>query len=215
MANKQNQEVAEIETVSNQEYIIQLLNSIKRDGIDKLCNYLIKSDFFTAPTSSRYHGAYEGGLAEHCINVYNSLTYLYDNLIETETLILPKISSDSIIIVSILHDMCKINTYHPGSRNVKDKITGQWESVPTFDREPLLPMGHAGKSVFMSQQFIKLSVEEALAIYWHMGAYDLSNYNTMNEIGQAYREQLLALLLHQADMTAAYILENKSYKPVD
>lgn len=190
--------------------IIQLLKMTKRKGINELISYLTNSDFFTAPASTKYHGAYAGGLAEHSLNVYTTLTFLYDNLADSD-FNLPEISEDSIILASLLHDLCKVNSYHESFRWTKDEKNA-WVQVPEFKREPLLPMGHGAKSLFIAQQFIQLTTEEALAIFWHMGAFDLSNYNTANEMSQAYNDNLLAFLLHQADMTCTYINENEKYQ---
>ena len=49
---------------------------IKRDGSDNLLDWLITTDFFTAPASSKFHSAYEGGLCEHSINVFNRFVKL-------------------------------------------------------------------------------------------------------------------------------------------
>ena len=190
---------------------IKLIKSTERKGIDKLIDWLENSDFFTAPASTQYHGAYEGGLLEHSLNVYSALTYEVENLKDSD-FNLTQISDDSLILVALLHDICKVNCYVESTRNVKNEKTGKWEQVPFYKREPLFPMGHGGKSVFIAQQFIQLTPMEAQAIFWHMGAYDISNYNTLNELGNAYTNNLLAFLLNQADMKATYILENDLYK---
>ena len=193
------------------DFYIQLLKSVRRPGVDALIDYLEKSDFFEAPASTIYHGSYAGGLVEHSLNVYTMLQWDVANLQDSD-FELPKISEESVIIVALLHDLCKVNCYHESTRNVKNEQTGKWEKVPCYKREPLLPMGHGGKSVFIIQQFIKLTPEEAQAIYWHMGAYDTSPYNTLNELGKSYEMNLLAFLLNQADMMATYIAENPNYK---
>lgn len=193
------------------DFYIQLLKSVRRPGVDALIDYLEKSDFFEAPASTIYHGSYAGGLVEHSLNVYTMLQWYVANLQDSD-FELPKISEESIIVVALLHDLCKVNCYHKSTRNVKNEQTGKWEKVPCYKREPLLPMGHGGKSVFIIQQFIKLTPEEAQAIYWHMGAYDTSPYNTLNELGKSYEMNLLAFLLSQADMMATYIAENPNYK---
>ena len=195
--------------VQIKEVIIDLLKKTKRKGIAALITYLEESDFFEAPASTKFHGSYAGGLAEHSLNVYNALEFHYANLKDSD-FNLPNIPDDSRIIVALLHDLCKINTYKMGTRWTKDD-NNKWIEVPEYKREPLLAMGHAGKSIFIAQQFIKLSADEAEAIFWHMGAYDLSLYMTLNELGQAYSNNLLAFLLHQADMTCTYINENEQY----
>lgn len=193
------------------DFYIQLLKSVRRPGVDALVDYLEKSDFFEAPASTIYHGSYAGGLVEHSLNVYTMLQWYVANLQDSD-FELPKISEESVIIVALLHDLCKVNCYHESTRNMKNEQTGKWEKVPCYKREPLLPMGHGGKSVFIIQQFIKLTPEEAQAIYWHMGAHDTGPYNTLNELGKSYEMNLLAFLLNQADMMATYIAENPNYK---
>jgi len=189
--------------------IIALLRKTERAGIESLIDYLEKSDFFVAPASTQYHGSYEGGLAEHSLNVLDALISLYEFYVSAYQT--PTIPEDSLILVALLHDLCKINCYHEDFRNVKND-QGVWEKVPTYKREPLFPMGHGGKSVFIAQSFISLTSEEAQAIYWHMGAYDTSDYNTYNELSQAFNQNALAFLLNQADMTSTYIIENKLYQ---
>lgn len=203
------------------EMVLKLLSEVKRDGMQELMNWLEESDFFDAPASTKYHGSFPGGLAEHSINVYNALVFHYENIKDSE-FSLPPIDEESLIIVGVLHDVCKVNTYTQtwknqkvyNERGSKEDAGGKydWETLPGYDRKPLLAMGHAAKSVFILQQFIKLRVDEAQAIFWHMGAYDLSLYNSMNELSQAYNENLLAFLLHQADMTCTYITENEIYR---
>jgi hypothetical protein len=193
------------------EEFLKLLRSTNREGVEDLITWLEKSDFFTSPASCQYHGSYQGGLLEHSLNVYFALEYLYNNLKDSEEYHLPQLNEESIIISALLHDICKANCYVESTRNVKNEQTGQWEKVPFYKREPLFPMGHGGKSVFICQQFIKLTPTEAQAIFWHMGPYDISNYNTLNELGSTYDMNLLAFLLNQADMMATYIMENQRY----
>lgn len=196
--------------LTHKELYIKLLKSVKREGINNLIKYLEESDFFVAPASTMYHGSYKGGLVEHCLNVLDSITALNKFIITNKYNVEP-LNKESMIIVALLHDVCKINCYVEDFRNVKND-NGVWEKVPCYKRKPKLAMGHAGKSVYIIQNFIDLTTQEAQAIFWHMGAYDTSPYNTWNEMGQAYEENLLAFLLHQADMISTYILENKNYK---
>jgi hypothetical protein len=201
---------------TTQEVIKDLLRSTNRPGIDELINWLDESDFFTAPASTIYHGSYAGGLADHSLNVCRVLDNLACNF-EYDFgygggIQVPSIQDDSVIIVGLLHDVCKVNTYVEGTRNVKNPDTGKWDVVPCYKREPLLAMGHGGKSIFILQQFITLTVEEAEAIFWHMGAYDISQYMTVNELGKTFESNFLAYALHTADMMATYVIENKNYK---
>ena len=60
--------------MTNKERFIELLRSTKREGIEKLIDFLEKTDFFTAPASTRFHSSYEGGLLQHSLNVYDCLS---------------------------------------------------------------------------------------------------------------------------------------------
>ena len=103
---------------------------IKREGADRLLDFLMSSDFFTAPASARYHSAYEGGLLDHSLNVYDCLCAYLNRDYAREKFKL-SYSDETIAIVSLLHDICKVIVYKPGFRNVKNE-QGKWEQVPTF-----------------------------------------------------------------------------------
>lgn len=182
--------------------------NIKREGAKELLTYLTdekKCDFFTAPASTRYHGAYEGGLAEHSINVYKCLSdYLSREMIKEEFGL--SFSNETIAIVALLHDMCKINVYKTSMRNVKDE-SGQWTKVPYYQYEDKLPYGHGEKSVYMISGYMKLSRDEAFAIRYHMGFSGEENKNT---IGNALDKFPLALALNIADMEAAFLVEGRN-----
>ena len=178
--------------------------NIRREGADALLDYLEhKSDFFTAPASARYHGAYEGGLCEPSLNVYHCLVdYLARERVQE--LYGLEYSAESIAIVSLLHDLCKIGCYKKGFRNVKNDATGQWEKVPTYTFDDPLPYGHGEKSVYIANGYIRLSREEAMAIRWHMG---FSGDEDKRLVGQALQQYPLAFALSLADMEATYFLE--------
>lgn len=186
-------------------------HDIRRTGIDELLKWLEKSDFFEAPASTRYHGCYEGGLVQHCIDVYNSLhdelAFIYgDNY-------MAMYDEETIAIVSLFHDLCKVGRYKAGTKNVKDPVTKQWHEEPTyFYNEEVLEMGHGAASMYAVQKFMPLKDYEAQAIFWHMGAYDISNYMSLNGLGSAYERNTLAFALHRADMMATYITDNKYFE---
>ena len=180
-------------------------SKIKRDGADKLLEYLISSDFFTAPASARYHSAYEGGLLDHSLNVYDCLSaYLNRDYVKEKFKL--SYTEETIAIVSLLHDICKVNVYKPGYRNVKNE-QGKWEQVPTFEFDDKLPYGHGEKSVYMISPFIKLTREEAFAIRYHMG---FSNVDDQRNVGKAFEMFPLAFALSTADMEATYYLEKEN-----
>ena len=181
------------------EKFIELLKVTRRENIDLLIKWLEKeTDFFTAPASTKYHLSYEGGLLEHSLNVYDGLMKEY-NVSNKDILI-------SIIIVSLLHDICKANYYKVSYRNVKNK-ENKWVQEPYYSVEDEEPLGHGEKSVILIQKFIKLTDEEIMAIRWHMGGFEpKDNYKYLNS---AFLKSELALRLHIADLKATYIVEKE------
>ena len=187
------------------EFIELYTANIHREGSAALLDYLEhKSDFFTSPASARYHGAYAGGLCDHSVNVYHCLND-YLSRERVQELYGLSYSAESIAVVSLLHDLCKIGCYKSGTRNVKN-ADGKWESVPTFRFEDPLPDGHGEKSVYIISGFMRLTREEAMAIRWHMG---FSGSEDPRTIGQALEQYPLAFALSVADMEATYFLERE------
>ena len=177
------------------EEFIKLLKSTNREGMDKLIEFLEKSDFFKAPASTRYHGNYEGGLAEHSFKVYEILK----EKINFAKMTVPE---DTIIISALMHDICKTNFYKIDYRNAKNSL-GVWEKVPYYTIEDTIPYGHGEKSVMMITEYMKLTVEEKYAIRWHMGLSEPKElYGT---IGNAFTKYPLALMLFEADLEATYL----------
>ena len=176
------------------EQFIELLKSTNREGIENLLAFLEKTDFYVAPASTKYHGAYKGGLLEHSMKVYEILK----EKIKNEKL---DVKEDTIIISALLHDICKLNFYKVDYRNAKNE-KGEWEKVPYYTRDDTIPYGHGEKSVMMISEYIKLTNEEKYAIRWHMGFTEPKElYGT---IGQAYKKYPLALLLFEADLESTY-----------
>lgn len=191
--------------MTNQERFIDIFKqNIHRDGADALLEYLCSehSDFFTAPASTRYHGAYEGGLLEHSLNVYDCLC---------DQLARKRVredygfcySEESVAIVALLHDLCKVNFYKVSMRNVKDE-TGHWISAPYYTIEDTLPYGHGEKSVYIISGYMRLTRDEAFAIRYHMG---FSGPEDANQVGKALEMFPLASFLFMADMEASYFME--------
>ena len=182
---------------------------IKREGADKLLEYLLssQSDFFDAPASARFHGAYAGGLVDHSLNVYDCLCdYLArDRVKNTYGL---EVSEESVAIAALLHDLCKINCYKPSFRNVKDE-NGVWQRVPTFEFSDSLPYGHGEKSVYIASGYMRLTRDEAFAIRYHMG---FSGNEDPRTVGDALAAYPLAFALSVADMEASYFIEGKETK---
>lgn len=135
--------------ITNKERFLSICENIKRDGIENLIKWLEKSDFFTAPASRMYHGDYEGGLVEHSLNVYNELKRLL--------LVYPEINADeeTIAIISLFHDLCKVNFYGTEKRNRKNS-EGKWEAYDSYTvKEKLRFGGHGSKSMFITQNVLE------------------------------------------------------------
>lgn len=179
------------------EFLLIARRDIHREGIDALLDWLQNTDFFIAPASSRYHGACEGGLVMHSLNVHYRLRQA------VECFGCDGVTNESLAIVALFHDLCKVGCYKVSTRNVKNDQTGQWEKVPFYKFEEDFPFGgHGSKSLYLAQHFIKLSPEEAAAINCHMGPWDRQDYGKPGEVFQHNR---LAWLLHVADEAATYI----------
>ena len=180
--------------------------NIKREGADKLLEYLCSdaSDFFTAPASTRYHGAYEGGLLEHSLNVYDCLCD-YLSRERTKERYGMNYSAESVAIVALLHDLCKVNFYQESTRNVKED--GVWKTVPYYTIEDKLPYGHGEKSVYIASGYMRLTRDEAFAIRYHMGFAGAESVNAIGNIGKAFEMFPLAFALSVADMEASYYIE--------
>lgn len=190
---------------AKEEFIELYRTHIKRTGAEKLLEYLESdaSDFFTAPSSTRFHGSHEGGLVEHSVNVYHCLKD-YLSRPRTKELYGMDYSDETIALVALLHDICKLNFYKVEYRNAK--INGVWEKVPYYAIEDTLPYGHGEKSVYIISSYMRLSREEAFAIRYHMG---FSGIEDKNSIGKAFEMFPLAFALSTADMEASYYLEEQ------
>lgn len=179
------------------EEFLKLLKTINREGIEDLIKFIEKSDFFKAPASTRFHGSHEGGLLEHSMKVYEILVHKVNNCVAPI-----EVSSETLIIIALLHDICKTNFYKVDYRNAKNSF-GEWEKVPYYTVEDTIPYGHGEKSVMMITEYMKLTVEEKYCIRWHMGFSEPKElYGTL---GEAFKKYPLALLLHEADLEASYL----------
>ena len=173
-----------------------LMSKVTRDGVESLIGWLRTTDFYTAPASTRFHGSFEGGLALHSLNVYHELVRL-------NTAFSAGLDPESMALVALCHDLCKIGYYKVSTRNVKNEATGVWEKKPFYKVEEDFPFGgHGSKSVFLLQYFVKLTPEEAAAINSHMGAWAKSDYANPSAV---YDDSMLAWLLHVADEAATYV----------
>lgn len=204
-------------------YFNSTLRGTGRDGINDIIAWLESTDFYTAPASSKFHGAYEGGLLTHSLNVLKCLQEKRNNGTWQKTFSDNNTPDESLVIVALLHDVCKCNFYKPTWRNQKtydaDKVAAAqkwqvksdnggsfiWETVQGYTVDEELPFGHGSKSVYLICKHIKLTDEEAVAIRFHMGAFE--GQNIWLQLGQAFEKYPLALALHEADAEATHIFE--------
>ena len=197
-----------IEIKKNRLIFIELLQCINRPGMDKLIDYLDNSDFFTAPCSTKYHLHVDGGLCQHSLNVYRALLHIMPwfksdlgkNRPSTDPI---DYSIETIALVSLLHDVCKINTYKIDTRWRKN-ADNEWEQYQVYTYDEDFSYGHGEKSVFIIQQHIPLTLVEAQAINMHMG---FSDERGARLCGNIFEQNQLAVMLHIADLIATYLME--------
>jgi hypothetical protein len=178
-----------------QQFIELYRTHIARQGAEDLLAWMERTDFFTAPASTRFHLNEAGGLVRHSLNVTGLLMQHQDE------------NPESLALCGLLHDLCKANYYKASLRNVKNEQTGQWEKQPYYQIEDAFPYGHGEKSVFLIERFMRLKTAEAVAIRWHMGGFDEAVRGGSFAIGHAYARYPLAVKLHIADLQASYLIE--------
>lgn len=188
-----------IDTEFNRKVFIETAERIiTRSGLQDLIFYLESSDFFEAPCSTRFHLSERGGLCQHSLNVFHALCTLIKQY-ELENK-----NPESLAIVSLFHDICKIDTYKETLQWRKNS-NNEWEQYATYKFEEDFPFGHSEKSVYLISQFMAVSPYEAQAINGHMGFSDVRGSQL---IGNIFSKNKLAVLLHFADMTATYFMED-------
>jgi len=176
--------------------------SIEREGFSELMTYLEKdTDFFLAPCSTIYHLNVEGGLVLHSLNIL----MVMERLAETYGDFAPR---ESRAIVSLFHDVCKANYYVKTTKNIKKD--GKWREEEVWAIEDKFPAGHGEKSVILLQQFMLLSLDEILAIRWHMSSWDPGvhfHYPSGNSLNLSMDKCKLLNALVIADTEATRFLE--------
>ena len=195
------------------------LGKVQRPGMDKLLDYIRKSDFYTAPASTKYHLAAPGGLLQHSLNVLDALR---GQLTRDETgenwlytvggTTVATIPDDSVTVMALLHDICKTHFYGTSTRNQKNDATGKWEKVPYYTVDDKMPLGHGPKSAMIVKQYTTLTTAEMYAIWHHMGM--TGDYENDNAVGKSIEMFPAVLALHTADMMASRFMEGeKENKP--
>lgn len=181
-------------------FIEEYQKYIKREGANELLQFLENSDFFTAPASTKFHSAFEGGLCYHSLQTFYETIRLLKAYKDVVT-----VSGETAAICALLHDVCKIGCYEVSTRNVKKN--GEWVQEPFYLwNEGFKYGGHGSKSVFILNKYMKLSDEEAVAINCHMGSWDS---DAGFKISDAYSQFPFAWIIHVADEASNFILEEK------
>ncbi|MDR3247757.1 MAG: hypothetical protein LBT39_03135 [Treponema sp.] len=166
---------------------------------DLLAHLEGETDFYTAPASTRYHGAEPCGLMRHSLLVLA-------NGIQLAPLLLGEGADNYYLTVScFFHDLCKVNMYEQKMRNVKNEKTGEWEKEPFYSvKADYIAFGHGIESLLRITRFIDLPPSWMHAVRWHMGAYDISPLDkfAMEKALAKYKE---VLFLQTADMQAGVV----------
>ena len=188
-------------TENKELFLSTFRKNVQRPGAEKLLAWMETTDFFTAPASTRFHAAYEGGLLDHSMNVYNVLISKHFDPASDDI--------ESFTIVSLLHDLCKAGFYKTELRNRKND-RGEWEKVPVYTVDDQFPYGHGEKSVYLIERFMRLRTEEAKAIRRHKCVCDYSVKGGSYALAHALEKYPLAVKLHLSDLEATYLHENRS-----
>lgn len=183
------------------------MEKVKREGVDRLMAFIRKSDMYAAPASTRFHLSVTGGLLQHSLNVLDALranltknedgTYTYD----VAGCPVVKVTEENVIIMALLHDICKTYFYTTETKN--RKVNGKWEQYEAFAVDDKIPYGHGEKSVMMIEEYMKLQPIERYAIRWHMGYTEADTLSLNNAIDK----YPMIWALHSADTQASHFME--------
>lgn len=185
------------------------LQSTARPGIDKVIEYLRNTDFYYAPSSTKFHSNYQGGLLDHSILVLSTAVGLRDAMVKMKPELADRLTDESLIISCLLHDLCKVGFYVPKEKWKKDE-NDKWVSYRGYDVEDTFPIGHGEKSVILLQWLgLSLTIDEMLAIRYHMGLW-----STSVDCGDANRAYFRAVnmcpllsIVQNADFMSSNMLE--------
>ncbi len=187
-----------------------LLRSTGREGVDDTIQYLERLGFFKAPASVNHHLNCDGGLTQHSLGACHAALQVWEGLKELDPAKAGTVSRESVIIATLLHDVCKSCIYKPMVKRKKNR-DGMLEDVKSWDvRYDYMPLGHGEKSVIMLLRAgMQLTDEEILAIRWHMGAFGL-NHNSLEDtrsLASAKRITPLVTIVQMGDSLAAGVIE--------
>lgn len=165
--------------------ITELLLSTNRAKMQQMIDFLECNNFFICPASTKYHNAFDGGLAAHSFGVYE----LYNRMSKKYQLNIP---DETIIICSFLHDVCKCMQY------VKEGNEWVWN--------PIASNKHAEYSIKIITEFIVLTEQEQQIIKYHMGMYGVDKEYKLSELIKAFNSKD-AKLFYFCDEISANFME--------
>lgn len=190
---------------------LSIYENIRRPGADKLLAWLESTDFFTAPAGAKHHGAHAGGLVVHSLNVWNRLREIAcRDVLDGRPDGLPIQTEETVAILALLHDVCKVGVYHLEPGRWRNPETGKWEDRQEYKFRDQFPLGHGEKSLYLIAKHMDLTEEEALAIRWHMGAYDAAARSDLRDLSAAMAMTPWVWRLQEADMCATHIDEREA-----
>ena len=202
-----------MDTKKNQQEFEALLRSTGREGIEYVIEDLEKDGFFEAPASSGHHLNIQGGLCQHSLNVCKAGLMIWEGLKTLDPSGVNNVKRESVIIPTLLHDVCKTDIYKRTVKKRKNKL-GQWEDSEGYRVSYKdFPMGHGEKSVIMLLcSGLELHDDEMLAIRWHMGAWgiNMNSYEDQRNYDTARQKYPLCSIIQSADSLAAAIMETTS-----
>lgn len=199
-----------MDTKKNQQEFEALLRSTGREGIEYVIEDLEKDGFFEAPASSGHHLNIQDGLCQHSLNVCKAGLMIWEGLKTLDPSGVNNAKRESVIIATLLHDVCKTDIYKRTVKKRKNKL-GQWEDSEGYRVSYKdFPMGHGEKSVIMLLcSGLELHDDEMLAIRWHMGAWgiNMNSYEDQRNYDTARQKYPLCSIIQSADSLAAAIME--------
>ena len=188
----------------------QMIDYIVKDlsEASNLKDWLDKTDFWTAPASTKFHGNFKGGLSIHTLMVIKqSLVFakpMLENFFASPEGEKYTITAKDIFISALCHDFCKTGFYSIEYRNTKD-ITGNWVKQPFYKtKSDNRNLGHGNESVLMMLEIMPSIIHNRMvieAVSRHMGFSDLSESESYNYSN--FLMNPLVILLQTADQTAS------------
>ena len=188
-------------------------DTIRRDGASSMLCWLDYNGFFESPASRNRHLPQPGGLVVHSLNVWRRLREItVRDLTDRDApgvRHLSEAEEETVALLGLLHDVCKADVYHQ-TDPFKAAMEGKLATMAPYEFRDPFPLGHGEKSLFLITRHMALTEEEALAIRWHMGAYDDAVKGGSRSMTEAMNLTTWVWRLQEADMCAAWIDERSA-----